>query len=287
MRIAYVNGRYVPLQHAQVPMEDRGYQFADGIYEVIVFYNRLFLDEQPHIARLHQSLEQLNIPAPMSEPALRLIMRQMVAKNPYTNGFIYLQITRGMARRNHVFSQPLQPSVTMSVMPEKRLPDDCYDEGIRVITHPDQRWARCDIKSIALLPNVLARQQAAEEGAREALLFDAQDCLREGTLSSAFVVRGGEVHTHPDGPEVLPGVRKQVMHRLCEELGIVWRERAIPREEVLSADEVFLTSANSHVLPVTSIDGARIGAGRIGAVTGRLLAAYRDHVTQQTGKQWN
>ncbi len=287
MRIAYVNGSYVPYHQAVVPMEDRGYQFADGIYEVMMFYGRRFLDWDLHLERLHRSLDALNIPAPMSDKALALVARELLARNPYPDGYLYLQITRGAAQRSHTYNNPLSPFLTLSVMPPKKAAPHAYTQGVKVITLPDERWGRCDIKSIALLPNILALQQAMQAGAAEAFLYDTNQCLTEGTRSTAYIVKDGAVHTHPESHAVLPGVRKIIIRRLCQLLDIPYCERHIPMPEVLAADEAFLTSATSHVLPVMRIDDTMIGDGAAGTVTTQLLHAYRQHVTQQTGKLWD
>jgi D-alanine transaminase len=286
MRVAYVNGRYVPYHLATVPMEDRGYQFADGIYEVVMFYHRRFLDFELHMQRLDRSLRELQIAAPMTRRALELVVQSLMQRNDYEHGSLYIQVTRGVARRGHLFPKNTPPSVTMAVMPLRPAAAGAYENGVKVITLHDARWGRCDIKSIALLPNVLARQAAHEQGAAEAFLFDAADCLTEGTLSTAYIVKDGAVHTHPEGHAVLPGVRKIVLQRLCKEAGIAYVERHIPRAEVMAADEAFITSANTHVLPVTRIDDTVISGGKAGAVTLKLLDAYRKHVTAQTGKTW-
>jgi D-alanine transaminase len=286
MRIAYVNGQYVPYHLATVPMEDRGYQFADGMYEVVMFYNRRFLDWDLHMQRFERSLHELRLDAPMTRKALELIVDRLLRLNDYANGSVYMQVTRGVARRNHLFPKNTPPSLCITVMPLKPAAANAYTDGVKVITAADERWGRCDIKSIALLPNVLARQAAYEQGAAEAFLFNASDCLTEGTLSTAYIVKGGAVHTHPEGHAVLPGVRKTIIRSLCEQAGIPYHERMIPRVEVMGADEAFITSANTHVLPVTRIDDSVIGGGKAGAVTLRLLALYQQHVTTQTGKEW-
>ena len=264
-------------------MEDRGYQFADGIYEVVMFYHRRFLDWEAHMQRFDASLQALRINPPMTKKALELVVERLLQVNDYRDGSLYMQVTRGVARRNHLFPKNTPPSLTMSVMPLKPAARDAYTKGVKVIMLPDQRWGRCDIKSIALLPNVLARQAAYEAEAAEAFLFNAEGYLTEGSLSTAYIVKEGAVHTHPVGEAVLPGVRKGVIARLCAEAQIAYHERMIGRAEVLQAEEAFITSANTHVLPVTRIDDTVIGNGTAGNVTLRLLELYRDHVTQQTG----
>jgi D-alanine transaminase len=286
MKTAYVNGKYVPLQRAVVPMQDRGYQFADGVYEVAMFYNRCFLDIDLHLKRLHRSLARLYITEPMKETSLRLVMQELVRRNPYRDGYIYLQITRGIAPRNHLFPVHAKPSVTMCVMPTRPAKAGAYEQGVKVITAEDIRWAWCDIKSTALLPNVLLKNQAQAAGAAEAFLFNKEGCLTECSVSTAYIVKDGVVLTHPENEAVLPGVRKVVVKNLCQQHGIAYEERMITRQEVFAADEAFLTSANSHILPVTRIDDALVADGKVGAVSRELLTYYKAHVTTQTGKEW-
>lgn len=287
MRISYVNGEYVPHHLAQVAMEDRGYQFADGIYEVIVFFGRRLLDEALHLKRLERSLGELGIAMPMSAPALSLIIRELMQRNAYRNGLIYMQVTRGVAPRNHLFSASLQPVLTMAVMPLKMLSAAMLEKGVAAISRPDLRWGRCDIKSIGLLANSLAKNDAAREKAYEALLVDEHGMVTEGSATNAYMVKDGVIYTHPATNEILGGVRRTVLQRICEETQLTFREVAFSLTDALQADELFLTSASSHVLPVTQLDGQPVGDGAPGPVTKRLGELYRDHVTAQTGYVWN
>jgi D-alanine transaminase len=287
MRVAYTNGSYVPHHLATVAMEDRGHQLADGLYEVIIFFNRRFLDEGPHLARLKRSLESLQIDWPMPEAALKLVMRELIRRNPYDDGSIYMQITRGTAPRNHLFPQNTKPNLTMSVMPAKQPKPKHVEQGVPVISVPDIRWGRCDVKSISLLPNCLARQQGAEAGCPEVFLVNEQGYITEGSYSNAYLVKDGTIYTHPADNQILGGVRRGVLLKLAEQEGIPLKEEAMLLEDARYADEAFLTSANSNVLPVTSLDGQPIGTGKPGPITKQLLVAYRNHVTEQTGKTWN
>ena len=286
-KIAYVNGRYVPLNYAVVPMQDRGYQFADGIYEVAMFYNQRFLDMDLHLERLHKSLKSMRIEWNMTNAALLTILNRLLQMNKLRDGYVYLQITRGVAPRNHLFPKHTKPMLTACVMATRPAKNEAYLNGVRVITAHDIRHSRCDIKSISLLPNVLLKQQAYEAGAAEAFLFNHNDELTECSVSTAYIVKDGVVQTHPENHAVLNGVRKQVVRRLCEQNNIPYIERMIPRAQVMQADEAFLTSANSHILPVTKIDDAAVGNGKVGEVSKKLLALYQSHVTTQTGKTWN
>ncbi len=286
-RLCYVNGQYIPSTEAMVPMFDRGYHFADGIYEVIIFFNRNLLDEALHLERLHHSLDALRIPAPMSDASLKLVMREMIARHPFNDGYIYLQVTRGVARRDHPFPKtPTHPSLSMFVAASKQPKPEEVTNGVRVVSAPDQRWERCDIKSISLLPNTLARQYSIEQGAREVFLVNDDGMVTEGSLSNAYIVKDGTLITHQADHAILGGVRRNVTLRIARECQIPVEERAFSLEEAKAADEAFLTSANSNVLPVTTIDDATIGSGKPGDITLRLLELYKQHVTEQTGRVW-
>lgn len=287
MRVSYVNGEYVPHHLASVAMEDRGYQFADGIYEVIVFFGRKLLDEALHLKRLERSLGELGIPMPMSQAALSHIIRELLRRNSAKNGLIYMQVTRGVAPRNHLYPASIQPVLTMAVMPLKMPTKDALENGVAVISRPDIRWGRCDIKSIGLLPNSLAKNEAAKAKAWEALLVDEHGMVTEGSATNIYMVKDGVIFTHPSDSHILGGVRRTVLQRLCEDRQMAFREIAFSLEEAKRADELFLTSASSNVLPITRVDGVTIGSGKPGTVTQRLLELYREHVTQQTGYSWN
>jgi D-alanine transaminase len=286
MSIAYVNGRYVPRHRAMVMMEDRGYQFADGLYEVAMFYNRQFLDWDLHLKRLHYSCDELGINRPMSDAALRLVVETLINKNAYDDGYVYLQITRGVAKRNHFYKHDARPVLTMSIMPYKGVSVAQYEQGIKVITVEDLRWKRCDIKSIALLPNILALQQAADAGAKEVFMFNQAGNMTECGKSTAFIVKDNAIYTHPTDRHVLPGVRKAVVRELCHTNNIAYHETDVPRDKVMQADEAFLTSATADIMPVTQIDDVVLGNGKIGALTQKLLTLYQAHVHEQTGKHW-
>jgi D-alanine transaminase len=285
-RISYVNGRYVNHSRAVVHMEDRGYQFADGVYEVVAFYNRRLLDGERHLRRLMRSLNEMEIATPMTEKSLRLVMREMLAQNDREDGTLYMQITRGAARRDHPFPKNTRASLVMTVTGPKAPKEKEVAEGVSVITLPDLRWARRDIKSIALLPNVLAKQQAAKAGAREAWLLDEQGNIGEGAASNnAIVTAKGEIITSPADMRILGGITREVVLELARKEGLKVMLRPFSVKEAMKAEEAFLMSTTSNVLPVTRIDGEKIGSGRPGKTTLRLLALYREHISRETGKQ--
>jgi D-alanine transaminase len=275
-RFAYVNGRYLPHAEAMVHVEDRGYQFADGVYEVIAVHRGRFVDEQPHLERLDRSLFELKIGWPMSPPALKLVMRELVRRNGLHDGSIYVQITRGVAPREHAFPKHrVAPGLVMTTRRAKSLPVSALRDGVAVVTIPDIRWGRCDIKSVGLLPNVLGKQAAVEAGAYEAWQVSASGVVTEGTSTNAWIVtREGRVVTHPPGPQILSGVTRLTVLRLAAESQIAVEERPFTLAELRSAQEAFLTSTSSHVLPVTRIDGEPVGDGRPGRIARRLRELY-------------
>ncbi len=274
-RIAYVNGRYLPHRDARVHVEDRGYQFADGVYEVVLAHGGRLVDEEPHLDRLDRSLAALRIAAPMARAPLRLAMRETVRRNLLRDGLLYIQVTRGVARRDHPFPANAKPALVMTA---KRLepPDRARAErGAAVITIPDIRWARCDIKSVSLLPNVLGKQRAREAGAFEAWQVAGDGTVTEGTSTNAWIVtEGGEIVTRQIGRRILGGVTRAAVIELAREAGLALAERPFSVAEARAAREAFLTSATSFVTPVTRIDDATVGDGRAGPFALRLLDAY-------------
>lgn len=278
-RIAYVGGRYRPIGAPAIRVEDRGLQFADGVYEVIKCLGGRICDLERHLNRLERSLAALAIAMPMSRAALRTIIAQTLRRNSLRDALVYLQVDRGVAPRNHLFPASATPTLIVTVRRAHFPRPGELAEGVRVVTLPDQRWARCDIKSVNLLANVLARQEAARAGCREVWLYDAQGQVTEGSGSNAYLVDGdGAVVTRPLGPEILGGVTREVVLELARAEGIPVRERAFTVAEALTAREAFLTSTSSLVLPVTTIDGRTIANGMPGSVTRRLLEHYRHHL---------
>lgn len=286
-RIAYVNGHYVNQREATVSMEDRGYHFADGVYEYFAFYNGKILDEAAHLARLERSLEKIRIAAPMPFPALSLVMRELMDRSGRLDGGLYLQITRGVAKRDHPFPKThVKPSLTMFISEPKTPTAQQMQQGVRVITQPDARWKHCDIKSIALLPNVLARQASVEAGAREAWLVREDGIITEGTASNSFIIKNGVLITHPADTHVLPGITREVVIHIARSMQIPVEERGFTVAEAKAAEEAFLTSTSPNVLPVVKIDDTPLGSGAPGPITKRLMAEYFTHIHTQTGKQF-
>jgi D-alanine transaminase len=277
-RVAYANGRFLPLARACVGVEDRGLQFADGVYEVVKVVRGRPVDLERHLDRLERSLSALRIRPPMSRAALKVVIGEALRRNGLREAVAYIQVDRGRAPRNHLFPKTaVRPTLVLTVRRVTYPRPAEIEEGVGVITLPDERWARCDVKSVSLLPNVLAKQQAAEAGCREAWLVDGEGLVTEGSSSNAYIVdREGRLVTRPLGPEILGGITREVVLELARAQGIPVVERPFSVAEARAAREAFLTSTTSLVLPVTSIDGRPVANGRPGSVTGALLAAYAE-----------
>jgi D-alanine transaminase len=279
-RIAYVNGRYLPLSHAKVDIEDRGFQFADGVYEVCEVRGGRLVDERRHMARLENSLSGIRLARPMPLAALSIVLRETVRHNRVHDGIVYLQITRGAARRDFPFP-PVGTRPTVIVTARSNDLSHLAQlaaQGIAVVTVPDMRWRRVDIKSVALLPNVLAKQQARDRDAREAWLVDDEGRVTEGASSNAWIVTGdGTLRTHPLGQDILPGITRSVVVDLIAKRGLAFEERAFTVAEAYAAREAFVTSASQIVLPVVRIDGRPVGDGAPGPVATALRGAYHGH----------
>jgi D-alanine transaminase len=279
-RIAYVNGRYLPRREATVHVEDRGYQFSDGVYEVCEVRDGRLIDERRHVERLQRSLGELRIELPMSPTALGVVMRETVRRNRVHDGIVYLQVTRGVARRDHAFPPPGTPP---SVVVTARNLDMARNEraaaaGVAVITVRDNRWERVDIKSISLLPNVLAKQAAREQGAGEAWFVDRDGKVTEGSSSNAWIVTmGGKVVTRPADNGILRGITRTVLIGTIQAQGLTLEERPFTVEEAYGAREAFLTAASQVVLPVVRIDGRPVGNGAPGSVATALRKDFHRH----------
>jgi D-alanine transaminase len=281
-RIAYVNGRYQPHKTAAVHIEDRGYQFADGIYEVVPVQRGKLIDEDLHLDRMDFSLGELEIAAPMERRALKLVLREVLRRNGIDRGILYLQVTRGVAPRDHKFPVMARPALVITAKRLKPVPARYLEEGVGVITLPDLRWKRCDIKTIALLPNVLGKQRAAEEGAYEAWQIDPEGHVTEGTSTNAWIVtKDRKIVTRPLGHEILPGVTRKALLELLQATDFTLEERSFTLDEALAAAEAFLTSSSVYLLPITSIDGKKVAKGKPGEFSKRLRQLYLDHAERQ------
>src|SRR5882724_11693734 len=274
-RIAYVNGRYLPLAQAQVHIEDRGYQFADGVYEVVPLYRGRLLDEEPHLDRFDYSLRELEIAPPMSRASLKLVLHELVRRNAMTDALLYFQATRGVAPREHKFPARTKTAFVATLRRSRPPSVAQIEQGVSVVTTPDIKKERCDIKSISLLPNLLAKQKSAVAGAFEAWLVDDDDRITEGSSTNAWIVTSdGKLVTHDAGAAILNGITRQRVIKLMESQGIAFEQRAFSRDEALQAREAFLSSSSSFVLPITRIDGRPVGEGKPGPITRRLREIY-------------
>ena len=279
-RIAYVNGRYRRMRDACVSIEDRGYQFSDGVYEVCEVRGGAIIDERRHLERLRRSLDALRIALPLSPPALAVIMREIIRGNRVHDGIVYLQITRGVARRDHAFPPPgTTPSLVVTARSldmqgnEKRA-----QQGIAVVTVPDTRWARPDIKSISLLPNVLAKQAARDRGAAEAWFVDRDGYVTEGASTNAWIVsQGGWVITRPADNGILRGITRTVLIEALGKQGLSFAERAFTIAEAYAAREAFGTAASQIVMPVVRINDQAIGTGAPGPVARALRESFHSY----------
>ncbi|TDI65463.1 MAG: D-amino-acid transaminase [Alphaproteobacteria bacterium] len=277
-RISYVNGRYIPHPEAAIHIEDRGYQFADGVYEICgVFEGRLF-DESAHIDRLERSLGELRMSMPLGRCALSVVLREVVRRNRIRDGIVYIQMTRGTAPRNHLFP-PAGTSMSVVVMAWRQDMEKMEENaanGVKVKTLPDIRWGRCDIKSTSLLPNVLAKQAASDAGAYEAWLVDENGFVTEGSSSNAWIVnKQGQLITRQLNEQILPGITRGVVLELAGNYGLDVTERAFSVKEAQDAQEAFMTAATAFVTPVIQIDDKLIGNGRPGSIALDLRKAYQ------------
>ncbi len=283
-RTAYVNGRYVPLSDASVHIEDRGFQFADGVYEYWTVLDGRLADGAGHLERLDRSLSELRIKSPMPRTALLAVLRETVRRNRVREGSVYLQVTRGVARRDHPFpAVPPRPSVVVIARPldlakaEKRAA-----EGVGVITTPDNRWGRCDIKTVGLLANVLAKQAAREQGAHEAWFVDAEGRVTEGASTNAWIVdEKGRLRTRDTAANILRGITRAQLLEIAASLQMEVVEEPFTIEEAKRAKEAFFTAASAFVTPVTAIDGVRVGEGRPGPISRRLRALYLERAARE------
>ena len=276
-RIAYVNGRYVEHAQAMVHIEDRGYQFADGVYEVCEVARRNIVDMRRHLDRLERSLSELRISWPLARRSLEIVLREVVNRNGVENGLVYLQVTRGVARRDHFFPSPdTPPSIVVTARrSDPVLSDAKAEKGVCVITVPENRWERVDIKSVGLLPNVLARQQAKEAGAQEAWFVDEEGYVKEGASTNAWIVTGdGVLVTRPADFGILRGITRTTIFDVAAELGLTIEERGFTVAEAQAAREAFMTAATTIVMPIVEIDGVPVGNGHPGSVALSLRSAF-------------
>lgn len=283
-RVAYVNGAYVPLSEAGVSVEDRGFQFADGVYEVWSVFDGRLADYEGHMTRLARSLTELRIPIPMTRQSLTVVLKETIRRNRVREGIVYLQVTRGAARRDHPFPAPgTLPSVvatSKSVDPAKA--EATARKGVAVLTQPDIRWGRCDIKTVGLLPNVLAKQAAREAGAYEAWMVDEMGLVTEGSSTNAWIIdKNGRVRTRDTQANILRGVTRAAILDLLAQEGLELEERPFTVEEAKEAKEAFFTAAGAFLMPTVSIDGVKIGDGKPGPIATKLRRLYLERAREE------
>lgn len=283
-QLAYVDGRLVPLREAGVSVEDRGLQFADALYEVAAVMNGALLDWEAHLARLRRNCAAIFIDFPMTDAALSAQAKRLVTVNGHRDAMLYLQLSRGSAKRDHGFPGDSHPTLVMTVRRFdfiQRIAQQA--SGVKVITVNDMRWQRVDMKTTGLLANVLAKQDARASGAFEAWMISAEGIVREGSSTNAYIVRDNAIITHPLSAHILPGIARATLLRLARAAQMTVVERTFTLEEALAADEAFLTSTTAPILPIVTIDGMAIGSGKPGPVATRLAALVWDEIARQTG----
>ena len=280
--LGYIDGRTVDPKELVIAMEDRGYQFGDGVYEYTKVYNGKCFALKDHIARLNRSLRELRIPAVFTYDEMAGIHERLISESGIENGGIYLQITRGWAPRAHAFPDQVVPCLTMTIRPSK-VNAAQWDTGVGTLSVPDERWLRCDIKSLNLLGNVLGKQRAKEAGCFEALQI-RDNKVTEGTSSNFFIVKDEVLWTYPTGNLILKGVtRTRVMEDILPQLGLSTLEKAFTLDFALSADEAFLSGTTTEIMPIITIDGKPIAEGKVGPVTRKIQKAYKDMIAKECG----
>jgi D-alanine transaminase len=279
VRTVFLNGEYLPADQAQVSVLDRGFLLGDGVYEVIPVYQGLPFCLKEHLQRLQRSLDGVRMANPYSTEEWSEIIVRLVSDNEGENQAVYLQVTRGVAPRDHVFPEGVEPTAFVMTNPIKPLPAWYKQEGIKAITVKDIRWAQCDIKAITLLPNSLLRQQAQDVGAQEAILI-RDGFMTEGSASNSYAVLDGVIYTAPKDEKVLPGITRDVVLSLAQSAGIPYREQAVSAEQLKQADEIWISSSTRELLPVTLLDDAPVGSGKPGPIWQQLDALYQRRKTE-------
>jgi D-alanine transaminase len=273
--IAFINNVFMPLAEARVSVEDRGFQFGDGVYELVRVYAGRPFRLIDHLGRLEQSARALGISLPYTQDRWAAVVAEAVSRSGFPDAKVYIQVTRGVAPRDHAVAGPMTPTVAMTVRAMTPPAPVLYDQGADVITVPDIRWARCDVKAISLLANVLAKQQAREAGVFEAL-FVRDGYVLEGATSNVLAIRGNTLVTPPEGPLLLSGVTRKVVLGLARQAGVVIKEQPVSEADLYAADEALLTGTTIEVLPVARVNGRPIGAGVPGPITRLMMDRFRD-----------
>lgn len=279
MSIGYVNGRFVDLNEPVIPIDERGHQFGDGVYEVIRVYNKKPFMLREHLERLQTSAEAIKLKLDQTLEQYEQLIKEAIEKSALTDCDVYLQITRGVAVRNHLFPD-VSVSTTMTVRPAKQLPRHLRENGVSAIFHDDERWANCYIKSLNLLPNILAKQTAHEKGSYEAILV-RDEYVTEGSSSNVFIVKNGTIYTTPLSKHILSGITRMAVKSIIETEGLTLVEEKFTKEDVLESDEVFITSTTSEILPIVTIDGQKIGTGKPGEIATTLYQKFQENIANE------
>lgn len=267
--LAYLNGKFMPIEEAMVPIEDRGYQFGDAVYEFIASYNGRLFFLDAHLERLEKSLNALAFP-PVPMEKIKEAVLELFQKAELPRAGVYIQISRGVAPRNHVFTTPLKPQLVMTIRKVREVDPKIRETGASVITTKDFRWGRCDIKTVQILPNAMAKQKALESGAYDAIFVAENGVVREATSSNVFIIAGGKLKTHPLTENILGGITRNAVLDCAREIGLEAVEQFYYVEELYGAEEVFLSSTTTEVVSVVTIDGKPVGDGRVGPWAKRL-----------------
>jgi D-alanine transaminase len=273
--MVFLNGRFLPLEQATVPVLDRGFIFGDGVYEMIPVYSRAPFRMDEHLARLERSLAAVRIANPYARDRWRSVIRELVAQQPWEDQGVYLQVTRGVAKRDHAFPAGVEPTVFAMSNPLVNPPRDLVEKGVAAVSAPDNRWLRCDIKSISLIGNVLLRQQSADAGAAETILF-RDGILTEASASNVFVAKNGLVLSPPKSNLILPGITYDVVVEIAQQLGMPLEFRDVREAEVRAADELWVTSSSKEILAIVELDGKPVGDGRPGLLFRRAWEGYQE-----------
>lgn len=282
-KISYVNGQFIDHSQATINIDDRGILFSDGVYEVALIKKGVFIDWQEHCQRLQHSLDGIKINFKVVANDLEKTVRVLLEKNNMEDATLYLQITRGVAPRLHQFPNPkVSPSLVLTVSPIKHPSEKQYAEGVAAITTADLRWKRRDYKTISLLPNILAKQEAMEADAEESIMIEDDGYITEGSATNVFIINNnGQLQTHPLNERILGGITRAGILKVARENNVGTLEEVFTKKYLLSASEVFITSTTKHILPINKIDGNIIGSGKCGKITKKLIGLYQDHINTQ------
>jgi D-alanine transaminase len=276
LQTVYLNGEYLPMSEAQISTQDRGFLFGDGVYEVIPAYQRRLFAWPEHLQRLKNSLKSVSIPNPLTDEEWLAVLNHLIAQHPWEDQFLYLQVSRGIQmQRDHLPAECLTPTIYAYTNPLNPLPESLITQGIKVVTLEDIRWLRCDIKAITLLPNVMMKLAAKQQGADDAILIGRDGHVSEGSASNVVIVKQGALYTPPNSHKILPGVTRMVIEKLAQTHHIGFHEQELTLNDLQEADEIWLTSSTKEALPITQLDGQKVGSGEPGPLWHTLHEHYQ------------